>query len=75
MTVRNPNWTERDDITVADLRGRGVTHRLIGVRLGRTEDAVKRRIRWIRLSAERRAEIGRTKTRSRTKPTAAEICA
>lgn len=71
--MRNPNWTAREDAIAADLlqrllvRGepRPVCYILIGERLGRSGDAVKRRMNWMRLSAECRAEIGRTKTRNR----------
>ncbi len=62
---RNPNWTAREDATAAVLLERGHSLADVGARLGRTAQAVKRRMSWVRLSAERRAEIGRTKTRNR----------
>lgn len=62
---RNPNWTLRDDATAAVMKQRGASNAEIGERLGRSAEAVKRRRSWMRLSAERRAEIGRTKTRNR----------
>lgn len=64
--MRNANWTPRDDATAAALRAARTPYALIGDRLNRTADAVKRRLTWIKLSAERRAEIGRTKTRNRS---------
>lgn len=62
---RNPDWTLREDATAASLRARGLSFALIGERVGRSADAVKRRLAWMRLTPERRAEIGRTKTRNR----------
>jgi hypothetical protein len=64
--VRNPNWTAREDATAAAMRALGKSNAVIGERLGRSADAVKRRFGWMKHSAERRAEIGRTKTRNRT---------
>jgi hypothetical protein len=63
--MRNPNWTSREDATALVLKRAGRSNGDIGERLNRSADAVKRRLGWIRLSAERRAEIGRTKTRNR----------
>lgn len=65
MTRRNPNWDAREDATAAAMHASGKSDALIGDRIGRSADAVKRRRGWLRLSAERRAEIGRTKTRNR----------
>lgn len=62
---RNPNWTAREDSRAFAMRELGISHEDIGTRLGRTGEAVKRRLTWMRLSAERRAEIGRTRTRNR----------
>jgi hypothetical protein len=50
-----------------NLRGAGLSLAFIGERLNRSAEAVKRRLSWICLSAERRSEIGRTKTRNRGK--------
>lgn len=63
--MRNPNWTAREDATAAVMRCQGASNADIGERLGRTAGAVKRRLTWMQLSAEKRSEIGRTKTRNR----------
>lgn len=65
---RNPNWTAREDATALVLKRLGKSNAEIGERLGRTAQAVKRRLTWVRLSAEERAEIGRTRTRNRSTP-------
>jgi len=63
--MRNPNWTAREDGIAASLRAKGLDYVLIGDRLNRTAYAVKRRLGWMKLSVERRAEIGRTRSRNR----------
>lgn len=63
--MRNPNWTPREDATAAIMRRQGSSLADIGERLGRTAEAVKRRLTWIRRTPEERSEIGRTRTRNR----------
>jgi DNA-binding NarL/FixJ family response regulator len=64
---RNPNWTEREDSIAMLLLSNGMSMAFIGDRLNRSAQAVQARLKWIRMTAERRAHIGRTKTRNRGK--------
>ena len=65
--MRPDNWTPKDDATAQAMSAQGISIELIGERLRRTPEAVKRRLGWMRLTPERRAEIGRTRTRNRQK--------
>lgn len=62
---RNPNWTPEEDAKVAVMKRLGMSNAVVGEWLGRTAEAVKRRLTWMRMSAEKRAYIGRTRTRNR----------